>query len=99
MNLQKMMKQAQEMQSRLQEELSGLQVEAKVGGGMVGVKMSGHKRILAVYIDPEAIDPDDLEMLQDLILSAVNEAMRKVDEALQSKLGGLTSSLPGLFDS
>ena len=97
MNLQKMMKQAQEMQNRLQEELSTLEVEGRVGGGMVGIKMSGHKKVLAVEIDPEVIDPEDPEMLQDLVLSAVNEATRKVDEALQSKLGGLTSGLPGMF--
>jgi len=96
MNLQKMMKQAQEMQTRLQQELSTLEVEAQVGGGMVGVKMSGHKKVLAIEIDPEAIDPEDREMLQDLILSAVNEATRKVDEELQSRLGGLTSGLPGM---
>ena len=94
MNLQKMMKQAQEMQGRLQQELGSLEVEARVGGGMVGVKMSGHKKLLAVEIDPEAIDPEDPEMLQDLILSAVNEATRKVDEELQTKLGGLAAGLP-----
>lgn len=97
MNLQKMMKQAQEMQTRLQQELGALEVEAQVGGGMVVVKMSGHKQLLSVHIDPEVLDPDDPEMLQDLLLAAVNQATRKVDEALQSKLGGLTSGLPGMF--
>ena len=97
MNLQKMMKQAQEMQSRLQEELGAMEVEAKVGGGMVAVKMSGHKQLLAVEIDPEVLDPTDPEMLQDLILAAVNEATRKVEEALQSRLGSLASGLPGMF--
>ena len=97
MNLQKMMKQAQEMQTRLQQELGALEVEAQVGGGMVVVKMSGHKQLLSVRIDPEVLDPDDPEMLQDLLLAAVNQATRKVDEALQSKLGGLTSGLPGMF--
>ena len=97
MNLQKMMKQAQEMQTRLQQELGALEVEAQVGGGMVAVKMSGHKQLLSVRIDPEVLDPDDPEMLQDLLLAAVNQATRKVDEALQSKLGGLTSGLPGMF--
>ena len=97
MNLQKMMKQAQEMQSRLQEELGALEVEAQVGGGMVSIKMSGHKRLTAVKIDPEVLDPEDPDMVQDLVLAAVNEANRKVDEALQRKLGGLTSGLPGMF--
>ena len=64
---------------------------------MVVVKMSGHKQLLSVHIDPEVVDPDDPEMLQDLLLAAVNQATRKVDEALQSKLGGLTSGLPGMF--
>ncbi len=97
MNLQKMMKQAQEMQTRLQEELGTLEVEAQVGGGMVVVKMSGHKQLLSVRIDPEVLDPEDPEMLQDLVLAAVNQATQKVDEALQSKLGGLTSGLPGML--
>ncbi len=97
MNLQKMMKQAQQMQSRMQEELDNMEVQAQVGGGMVSVKMSGHKQLIAVNIDREVLDPEDPEMLQDLILAAVNEATRKVDEAMQSKLGGLTSGVPGLF--
>jgi len=97
MNLQTMMTQAQEMQSRLQEELGTLEVEAQVGGGMVSIKMSGHKQLTAVKIDPEVLDPEDPEMVQDLVLAAVNEANRKVDEALQSKLGGLASGLPGMF--
>jgi hypothetical protein len=96
-NLQKMMKQAQEMQSRLQQELGTLEVEAQVGGGMVAVKMSGHKQLLSVRIDPEVLDPEDPEMLQDLLLAAVNQATHKVDEALQTKLGGLASGLPGMF--
>jgi len=98
-NLQKMMKQAQEMQSRLQQELGTLEVEAQVGGGMVAVKMSGHKQLLSVRIDPEVLDPEDPEMLQDLLLAAVNQATHKVDEALQTKLGGLASGLPGMFGS
>ena len=97
MNLQKMMKQAQQMQSRMQEELDHMEVQAQVGGGMVSVRMSGHKQLLAVAIDREVLDPEDPEMLQDLILAAVNEATRKVDEAMQSKLGGLTSGVSGLF--
>ena len=97
MNLQKMMKQAQAMQAKLQEELGSMEVEAQVGGGMVTVKMSGHKQLTGVTIDPEVLDPEDPEMVQDLVLAAVNEATRKVDEALQGKLGNLTSGMPGLF--
>ena len=95
MNIQKMMKQAQQMQSRMQQELEQLEVDAQVGGGMVAVKMSGHKQLLEVRIEPEAMDPEDPEMLQDLVLSAVNEAARKVDEAMQSKLGGMAGGIPG----
>ncbi len=94
MNIQKMMRQAQQMQDKMQKELEQLEVEASVGGGMVGVKMSGHKQVLSVSIDPEVLDPEDPAMVQDLVLAAVNEAGRKVDEAMQSKLGG---ALPGLF--
>ena len=94
MNIQKMMRQAQQMQEKMQRELEQLEVEASVGGGMVSVKMSGHKQVLAVQIDPEVLDPEDPAMVQDLVLAAVNEAGRKVDEAMQSKLGG---SIPGLF--
>lgn len=97
MNIQKMMKQAQQMQSKMQEELDALVVSAQVGGGMVAVTMSGHKQLLSVKIDPEALDPEDPEMLQDLVLSAVNEANRKVDDAMKSQLGNLTGGMTGLF--
>ena len=101
MNLQKLMKQAQEMQNRLQGELETLEVEAAVGGGMVAVTMNGHKQLLKVKIEREVLDPDDPEMLQDLVLAAVNEATRKVDEAVQSKIGGMAGGMgggmPGLF--
>ena len=97
MNIQKMMKQAQQMQTKMAQELDVLEVSAQVGGGMVAVTMSGHKQLLSVTIDPEAMDPQDPEMLQDLILSAVNEATRKVDEAMKSQLGNLTGGMPGLF--
>lgn len=96
MNIQKLMRQAQQMQERMQRELGDLVVEAAAGGGMVKVSMSGHKHLLAVEIDPEAIDPSDPAMLQDLVLAAVNEACRKVDEALQSRLGSMAGGLPGL---
>jgi hypothetical protein len=97
MNLQKLMKQAQEMQTRLQGELETLEVEAAVGGGMVTVTMNGHKQLLTVKIDREVLDPDDPEMVQDLVVAAVNEASRKVDEAVQGKIGGMAGGLPGLF--
>lgn len=97
MNIQKLMKQAQQMQERMQRELATLEVEAAAGGGMVAVRMSGHKQLLAVTIDPEVLDPKDPGMLQDLILAAVNQAARKVDEATQEKIGGFAGGLPGMM--
>jgi DNA-binding YbaB/EbfC family protein len=97
MNIQKLMRQAQEMQAKLQGELETLEVEAAVGGGMVAVTMNGHKQLLTVRIDKEVLDPDDPEMVQDLVVAAVNEASRKVDEAVQGKIGGMAGGLPGLF--
>lgn len=98
MNIQQMMKQAQQMQDRLQKEMADMKVEATAGGGMVTVVMSGGKQLLSLKIDPEAVSKDDVEMLQDLILAAVNDAQRKVDEALQQKMGGMMGGLkiPGL---
>ena len=96
-SMRQLMKQAQEMQERLQRELNELIVEASVGGGMVTVKMSGHKQIVSVKIDPEAMDKDDPSMLEDLIVAAVNEAGRKVEETMQGKMGAMASNLPGLF--
>lgn len=96
MDLRAMMKQAQQMQQKLQQEVEALEVEASVGGGMVSVRMNGRKELLGVAIDQEVIDPDDPAMLQDLVLSAVNEASRKVDEALQQRLGSAVPGLGGL---
>ena len=98
MNIQQMMKQAQQMQERLQEQMANLRVEASAGGGMVTVVMNGQKQILSLAIDPEVVSKDDVEMLQDLILAAVNDAHRKVDEALSSQMSGLMGGLriPGL---
>ncbi len=93
MDLKDLMKQAQQMQSQMQQEMTTLEVEASVGGGMVSVKMNGSKALTAVRIDPDVLDPSDPEMVQDLVLSAVNEASRKVDEEMQGKLGALA---PGL---
>lgn len=97
MNIQKLMKQAQQMQEKLLREQGDLVVEANVGGGMVSVKMNGHKQLLGVTIDPEVLDPDDPSMISDLVIAAVNEAGRMVDEELQEKLGGLAGGMPGLF--
>ncbi|MCC7241965.1 MAG: YbaB/EbfC family nucleoid-associated protein [Acidobacteria bacterium] len=94
MNIQDMMKQAQEMQQQMTE----LRVEATAGGGMVSVVVNGHKHVLTLTIDPEVVAKEDVGMLQDLIVAAVNDAHRRVDEALKQKMGGLMSGLglPGL---
>ncbi|MDY7091444.1 MAG: YbaB/EbfC family nucleoid-associated protein [Acidobacteriota bacterium] len=97
MNIRQLMKQAQQMQEKMQRELSEMLIEASVGGGMVVVKMSGHKNLVEVKIDPEMMNPDEKEMLEDLILAAVNEANRQVDEALQGKMGSMAGGLPGMF--
>jgi DNA-binding YbaB/EbfC family protein len=99
MNIQNMMKQAQQMQDRLQKQMSELRVEATAGGGMVTVVMNGSKQIQSLKIDPEAVSKEDVEMLQDLILAAINDAQRKADEELQKQMGGMMGGLkiPGLF--
>jgi len=99
MNLQQMMKQAQQMQEKLQKQMESTVVEATAGGGMVSVKMNGQKQLLTVQIESEVFSGGDKDMLQDLIVAAVNEANRKVDETLQTQLGSLTGGLkiPGLF--
>jgi DNA-binding YbaB/EbfC family protein len=97
-NIRQLMKQAQQMQEKMKRELAELVVEASVGGGMVTVKMSGHKQLVGVSIDPEIMDPDDASMLEDLVLAAVNEAGRKVDESLQERLGSMAAGIPGLPD-
>lgn len=98
MNLQKMMQQAQQMQEKLQREIAEMTCEGSAGGGMVTLTMSGNKEVSSVRIAPEVIDPEDPEMLQDLIVAAFNDAARKVDEQVQEKVGGLGSGLglPGL---
>ena len=93
--LQKMLQQAQSVQEKLEEEMNNLTIEASSGGGMVTAVVDGRKNLKSITIKPEAVDPDDVEMLQDLILAAVNEASRKADEVLNSQLGGLTGGLPG----
>lgn len=98
MNIKKMMKQAQEMQRRVEEEVAAMTQEGTAGGGMVTAVVRGNKELVEVRIAREVVNPDDVEMLQDLVVAAVNEAGRKVDEALQEKLGGLGSGLgfPGM---
>lgn len=98
-NIQQIMKQAQEMQERLQKEMTTMEVEASSGGGMVTVRMNGSKQILTLTIDPEAVDPKEVEMLQDLIVAAINAAIQQVEDRLSSQLGSLagTLKLPGLM--
>jgi DNA-binding YbaB/EbfC family protein len=97
-NMQAMMQQAQKMQAKMQEEIAAIRVEGSSGGGMVSVKMDGHKNVLGVKIDAEVAG--DVEMLQDLVLAACNEASKHVDEEAQRKTSGLLGGLglpPGLF--
>ncbi len=99
MDLQRMLKQAKEMQEKMQEEMAALRVEGSSGGGMVNVTLDGQKNPIALRLNPEVVDRQDVEMLQDLIVAAFNDAAAKVDEALAQKLGGLGGGLkiPGLF--
>jgi len=99
MNIQQMMKQAQQMQEQMQKQMATLRVQATAGGGMVTVEMSGQKQLLALKIDPEVVSKDDVEMLQDMILAAINDALRKVDDAMQQQLGGMMGGMkiPGMF--
>jgi DNA-binding YbaB/EbfC family protein len=97
MKLNQMMKQAKALQDKLKQQLDEIRVEATAGGGMVTVKMNGNKTVTEVKIDPEVVDKNDVDMLQDLITAAVNEASRKVDEAAQREIGSLAGNLPGLF--
>ena len=99
MNPKQMMKQVQQMQAQMQQRMSDLRVEGTSGGGMVKATMNGHKELLGVSIEKEAVDPTDVDMLQDLVVAAVNEAVRKVDEEMQNQLGAMTGGMkiPGLF--
>ncbi|MGH9391755.1 MAG: YbaB/EbfC family nucleoid-associated protein [Vicinamibacteria bacterium] len=97
MKLNQMMKQAKALQDKLKQQLDEIRVEATAGGGMVTVKMNGNKAVTEVRIDPEVVDKNDVEMLQDLITAAVNEASRKVDEAAQREIGAMAGNIPGLF--
>jgi DNA-binding YbaB/EbfC family protein len=97
-NMRDMLKQAQQMQAEMQKKLEETVVEASAGGGMIQVRMNGNKQLLSIEIDPEVFGGGDRDMLQDLIVAAVNEASRRVDEAMASQLGNLASGLklPGL---
>ncbi len=99
MNIQQMMKQAQQMQERLKQQMAELRVEASSGGGMVKVVINGAKQLVQLTIDPEVVSKDDVEMLQDLIVAAVNDAERKADEQMQNLVGGMMGGMkiPGLF--
>ncbi len=101
-NMQNMMKQMQKMQKKMaeaQEELGEKRVEGTAGGGMVTVTVSGHKEILEVKIKPEVVDPDDIEMLEDLVLAATNDALKKAEELTSQTMGQFTKglNLPGMF--
>ena len=93
-----MMKQAQQMQERLQQQMGEMKVEATAGGGMVTVMVNGHKLLLSIRLDPEVVSREDVGMLQDLIVAATNDAHRKVDEAIAGQMQGLMGGLglPGL---
>jgi DNA-binding YbaB/EbfC family protein len=98
MNIQKMMQQAQQMQERLQKQMAEMHVTSMAGGGMVTVTVTGNKQIVSIKLDPEVVSKDDVEMLQDLIVAALNDAHRKVDEALSTQMQGLMGGMriPGL---
>ena len=97
MNIQKMMQQAQAMQGKVQAEIEALRLTGSSGGGLVQIEMTGAKEVLSVRIDPSAVDPADVEMLQDLVLAALRDAGRQVDEAVQKKTSALLGGmLPGM---
>ena len=99
MNPKKMMQQVQQMQAQMQAQMEAIRVEGSAGGGMVKATMNGSKELLAVVIEKDVVDPNDVEMLQDLVVAAVNEAARKVDEEMQGQIGAMTGGMkiPGLF--
>ncbi|MGA2533706.1 MAG: YbaB/EbfC family nucleoid-associated protein [Candidatus Aminicenantales bacterium] len=98
LDLQKMLKSAKEMQDKLQKEMAEMKVEGTSGGGMVTVVLDGQKHLLSIRFEPEVVNKDEIDMLQDLTIAAFNDAAAKVDEALSRKLGGLTGGLkiPGI---
>ena len=98
MNIQQMMKQAQQMQERLQKQMAELRVDGNAGGGMVTVVINGAKQVQSLKIDPEVVSKDDVEMLQDLIVAAINDASKKAQELAEQRMGPLTQGMkiPGL---
>src|SRR5688572_14961725 len=98
MNINQMMKQAQQMQERLQQQMAEMRVEASAGGGMVTDVVNGNKQIQSLKIDPEVVVKEDVEMLQDLILAAINDANRKADEQMSKQMSGMMGGMkiPGL---
>ena len=96
--MQQMMKQAQQMQERLQKQAAEARVEGNAGGGMVTVVMNGAKQVQSIALDPEVVSKDDIEMLQDLIVAALNDAYRKADEEMQRNMSGAIGGLkiPGM---
>ena len=99
MNIQQMMKQAQQMQERLQKQMAELRVEGNAGGGMVTALVNGAKQVESITIDPEVVSKEDVGMLQDLIVAAINDAHRKADEAMAQSMGGMLPpgmKLPGM---
>src|SRR5215470_11059649 len=94
MNIQQMMKQAQQVQERLQKQMVELRVDGNAGGGMVTVVVNGAKQVQSIKIDPEVVSKEDVEMLQDLIVAAINDAQRKADEEMAQRMGGMLP--PGL---
>jgi DNA-binding YbaB/EbfC family protein len=98
-NMMKQMKKMQEQMMKAQEELKDQTVQGSAGGGVVTVTVNGHKEVKDIQIKPEAVDPDDVEMLQDLVLAAVNDALKQVDEVANKQMGKLTGgmNIPGLF--
>jgi hypothetical protein len=97
-DIQKMVKAAKEMQETMEKEMNTLRIEGSSGGGVVTVTMDGRKNVISLKIDPEVVDKNEIEMLQDLIIAALNDAAKKVDEALAQKLGPAASGLkiPGM---
>ena len=99
MNIQEIMKQAQQMQERLQKDMTATTVEGNAGGGMVTIRINGAKQVQSITIDPEVVSKEDVVMLQDLIVAALNDAQRKADEAMAQKMGGMLPpgmKLPGM---
>ena len=101
-NMQQLARQAQKLQqqmAKMQEEIEAREFEATAGGGMCTAKVNGKKEVLSIEIKPEAVDPDDIEMLQDLVLAAVNEALREAGETMDREMGKMTGGMgfPGLF--